>query len=455
MRLTEKDIIAGLGHPSVHVREPLFDYFEHHPEPTLELTHAVMAVVDKHGWSDAFYWPHKIQYCRHDEQSLFWCLDQLDKLLASSPLPNIQATLPFHLARWVIAAPVELLSRHHDRMAANAMFQQRLFRDTETPLQQIDRRIEIAALDAEEAWERLNDYCDSIANVQRFGDARIDRARELLQPIIAAGGDFRDRVLEILGDPRVNHEGADGWIVGLMIELAGKLGIEEALPHLLRKFDVDWDWYNDSIGSAITSIGTPEAFRQVIESYPDRAWYVRNYLTLPLESIHFDGVAERILPLIDREPDDGLKVQLAIAMSAQFDDFAIESARKIYREYPEDPERHAIIEKLYALVCVADIDLPEKEVWGRAIENDWKRFRESDGLPSRPLATIAKSSARSNNQNTKKRTRSAPFSQPNLIDSSIKKPQRKAERVGRNDACPCGSGLKYKKCCMRAANQPG
>jgi preprotein translocase subunit SecA len=26
-------------------------------------------------------------------------------------------------------------------------------------------------------------------------------------------------------------------------------------------------------------------------------------------------------------------------------------------------------------------------------------------------------------------------------------PVRKAEKVGRNDPCPCGSGKKYKKCC--------
>ena len=33
-------------------------------------------------------------------------------------------------------------------------------------------------------------------------------------------------------------------------------------------------------------------------------------------------------------------------------------------------------------------------------------------------------------------------------DSSLKKaPVRKAEKVGRNDPCPCGSGKKYKKCC--------
>ena len=31
---------------------------------------------------------------------------------------------------------------------------------------------------------------------------------------------------------------------------------------------------------------------------------------------------------------------------------------------------------------------------------------------------------------------------------TVKKPKkREAEKVGRNDLCPCGSGKKYKKCC--------
>ena len=28
---------------------------------------------------------------------------------------------------------------------------------------------------------------------------------------------------------------------------------------------------------------------------------------------------------------------------------------------------------------------------------------------------------------------------------------RLTEKVGRNDPCPCGSGKKYKKCCLNAA----
>ena len=36
--------------------------------------------------------------------------------------------------------------------------------------------------------------------------------------------------------------------------------------------------------------------------------------------------------------------------------------------------------------------------------------------------------------------------------SEVKQPKRKtaAQKVGRNDPCPCGSGKKYKKCCGRA-----
>ena len=36
----------------------------------------------------------------------------------------------------------------------------------------------------------------------------------------------------------------------------------------------------------------------------------------------------------------------------------------------------------------------------------------------------------------------------NKDENGVQKPQtRSGAKVGRNDPCPCGSGLKYKKCC--------
>ena len=36
----------------------------------------------------------------------------------------------------------------------------------------------------------------------------------------------------------------------------------------------------------------------------------------------------------------------------------------------------------------------------------------------------------------------------NILDNTQGVTQRDVSRVGRNDLCPCGSGKKYKKCCM-------
>jgi uncharacterized protein YecA (UPF0149 family) len=34
------------------------------------------------------------------------------------------------------------------------------------------------------------------------------------------------------------------------------------------------------------------------------------------------------------------------------------------------------------------------------------------------------------------------------INPTTKQLQRKVPRVGRNEPCPCGSGKKFKKCCL-------
>ena len=40
----------------------------------------------------------------------------------------------------------------------------------------------------------------------------------------------------------------------------------------------------------------------------------------------------------------------------------------------------------------------------------------------------------------------------NRDDSSVKAPVKRTEKkIQRNDLCPCGSGLKYKKCCGKNA----
>lgn len=447
MQLTEQEIIAGLGYEKASVRDTLLNYFENRHSLPLELTYAAIKIVERHGWNDAFLFPHKIGKCPHDEQSLNWCLDEIDKIqTGKATLNSERSTLPFHLVNWVTTAHVDLLQQNRDRIASNQTFLKPLFRDPATPLDKIDRRIEIAALDPQQAWEQLIKHCNGVANVKTFPEAAISSAELLLEPIAEAGDNFRDRMIEILADTESNYQGARGWKVGLMIQLAGRLRCEDSLPLLLSKFSLDWDWYNDQISYAIQAIGTPTIHQAVAEYYQGKPWHTRLYLTSVLENIHYDGAAEKIFPLIASESDDGLRVQLAAAMTAQFDEFSIAPASEIYRENPRDPERMVIIENLYALACIADVDLPKKEAWGRIIESEIQRIRDLD------LERLVSPTQR-NQTAEPQQNKNAKLNSPSLMrqldsETSSKKP-------GRNDPCFCGSGKKYKKCCLREDNQTG
>ena len=37
-------------------------------------------------------------------------------------------------------------------------------------------------------------------------------------------------------------------------------------------------------------------------------------------------------------------------------------------------------------------------------------------------------------------------------DAKLEPIRNRSEKVGRNDPCPCGSGKKYKQCCLRKQN---
>ena len=43
--------------------------------------------------------------------------------------------------------------------------------------------------------------------------------------------------------------------------------------------------------------------------------------------------------------------------------------------------------------------------------------------------------------------------QPVLAPPRHEPDRRLAAKIGRNDPCPCGSGLKYKRCCLRLGNE--
>jgi hypothetical protein len=50
MRLTDSQIVAGLGNPNLHVREVVADYLEDCGRTQADITRRLIAAVDQFGW---------------------------------------------------------------------------------------------------------------------------------------------------------------------------------------------------------------------------------------------------------------------------------------------------------------------------------------------------------------------------------------------------------------------
>ena len=217
---------------------------------------------------------------------------------------------------------------------------------------------------------------------------------------------------------------------------------------LFRRLKGDWDWYNEEVVTAMVRIGTPNVLELVHDRYPAQPEYARTYLNGVLEGIHQDNSINCILPLLEFEDDDFLRGQLGVALASHFDDRGVEPAREVYYEDLDDPERKAIIEHLFTHACVANLDLPQKEEWGQQIEDDWKAFEDQREQTESKFDLFA--SEWGDENAALEEVDAIPFPAPSIDSTSRLRPiVYDGKRRGRNDPCPCGSGKKYKKCCMR------
>lgn len=458
MRLAESEIIAGLHHQSVFVRETVAESLVNCHRTQADVTRPLIAAIERFGWRDVLQFPHRVASFELDEFSLPWLIAQVERRDEGAPSENLR----WHLSSMLAGAPIELARPHLAHiLAIEAVHRDRTkFERSRTNAEFLELRNDLWDLSADECWRRLEAHCQDVADVETFDEADIPLAKALVERIACAAPWAGDRVLEAL--ERTKPEGDEGniWLLGLMIDLAGRLHLEAAAPLIYGQFDQDWDWYNEEIMCALTRIGGPGVTRLVSEGYVEAPEHVRIYSWGILEAVHHDRCVDDILRLLPHEDDENNRGRLGVALASHFDERGMEPALEIYREDPEDVERLAIIDRLYAHACLADLDRPEREQWREWIETDWKNLANSRGLLDRFASALDRDADVWRDD--------AWLGDDNLFDAESEstfavgeergrflQPRRpivqETARVGRNERCPCGSGKKYKRCCGGSA----
>lgn len=218
-----------------------------------------------------------------------------------------------------------------------------------------------------------------------------------------------------------------------MVYLAGLLKLPQAVPVLLDWLHTEDDWLNPLAMDALTNIGTDSVVESLVEEYPVSGWSYRFSTAEILGKIHSDLALMACLSVSDLESDRTIRTQWASSALEQFSPRAIDPARELILAEEDDPELLDLREDVLAIADGLGLRFPEEEQWkedlkqGRTrVRFGWDDVDPEDEVDEWDLE----------NEEIQPST--------TIVNEQPK--------VGRNDPCPCGSGKKYKKCCLK--NQP-
>jgi hypothetical protein len=215
--------------------------------------------------------------------------------------------------------------------------------------------------------------------------------------------------------------------------------LKAAVPALIDLLKQDDEWFNEECQRALTKIGGDDMVRLVSHEFLNAEWPFRLYGATVLEQTHSELAVAKCLEFFEPEEDETIKIQLGQALMAQFATEAIEPVRQFILRSTLDPEILDLREALAAASTVLAIDFPEREKWKTdqqtSREQRQKLFAEKYGLPSQVVDA---------------------WNDVGDLDEDYSESDdhivRTTPKIGRNDPCPCGSGKKYKKCCLNKSN---
>jgi hypothetical protein len=245
--------------------------------------------------------------------------------------------------------------------------------------------------------------------------------------------------------PEGPNGGKGDWQVGLGIVLAGRIRLLEAAPLLVGLIERDWDWSNEEIATALERMNDAGVVRHVIERYPDLEWFERNYLSGVMENSRFPELESSVLALLETESDGMFRVNLGMALATYGSAESLAAARRVLAENPEDPENFEIAGVCYAFALLggASADEPELAAWRTRMEV----FRERRGNFEPALKRLQELGGLGGGEDGVFGGEDREGWEPPLR-SEPRLPRVAAVVPGRNEPCPCGSGKKYKKCCL-------
>ena len=446
MRTTESKIKQAILHPEDEVRSTALAYFARSHSADESIMPLVIEAVEQFGRNKAFSILRGADSLPQTEATIGWLTEELSKDWSLGDVGNDNYC--FAVALILCDARTDLLL---PEMADLRCFPEEL-------QGWFHERLKMASWGWGTGWNTLEEYGRGVREQGEYRIRDIRRGGRIIESL-ARHRKKGDVILPLL---HRRYRGRDRnlmeWLECFIVELAGMMRLEEAVPILVERLHEDDMSLSDSCLTALKWIGTDRVVKMIAEQWRKGNSDFRRSAAEVMEHIHSDLSAEKCLDFFQAEQDEDAKNFLANALLGHFVFAAVEPIRQMVVDSDEDltPDEMDLKSRLVASCTVMGATFPEYEQWYKdAVENAWgwgsverKRIRdnfredvgneesndedwdddklEDDGFDDEVL-----------------------FDEPDVLPISSRTPP-----VGRNDPCPCGSGKKYKKCCLKKEQQP-
>lgn len=447
MRLSEDKIKQAILHPALDIRRRALEYFSVCFSQDESVVPLVIEAVERYGRTEAYWLVGGVVDVKQTEATISWIVDELNK-----PDAGGYENYAFNLTRVLCQADPALLVPRKEAILASRHFCRGL-------QEEFTQRLELSSWDEAACWRRLEEICEEGKDDEYFNEASMTLGNAIVETLARSGAELQERVLAVLAQPIDDYTSNPLVLLEpLMVNLAGRARLEAAVPLIVGKLHEDDDVLSECCTGALSRIATDAVLTALAEDYDDADDRFRYSALSVLESIHSDLSVQVCLKLMTKEANRELQRGLARAALSHFASEAIEPTRRLLGSQPIRGDVRELRDELVATCTIMEHSFPELEAWRAAIEQErQENDRRLKEVAGDPLATmqLALERAREYFQSDEVGdTERPPTPVPAKAVAEKRLPAKTTGRAGqgtgRNDPCPCGSGKKYKKCCMRS-----
>lgn len=440
MRLPEENIKQAILHPDSLVRTRALHYFSRSFSHDVTVMPLVIAAVEKLGRESSVHLVGEGEDLPQTECTIQWCLEELRQDFGeqNETLDDFRFALSKLLASahpsLTLARQTEILELPHFLPQLGST---------------LSERIHLFGEDTESLWNKLFEFCERENEKEYLCEMDLPHANRLVEALGRGGDEVANRVLTMLREEiGPDADSPRAFMQGFVLRLAGELRLTAAVPRLLETLKQDDEWFNEECQRALIKIGGDEVADALVREFPSAAWHFRLHGSGVLEQLHTEGVVQKCIEFFEDETDETIRTCLGQAALAQFDTAAIEPVRQFILTNKLDPEILDLRENLVAASTALGIEFPEYA--------DWKENEEDSQTLRRQLFAAKYGSVNETSNDWNDATEDDGYrADEGGFPESASSPStiyREETRIGRNDPCPCGSGKKYKKCCLNKFN---